>query len=61
MVDTIRRWHQGTDGEEMQVRWEQVPQQENDEDCGVATVMTMVKCSGFEAHENSIPIADTLT
>ena len=41
VVDTIRKWHQGVDGEEMQVRWEQVPQQENDEDCGVAMVMTM--------------------
>ena len=34
-------WYEGKDGDDMQVQWEQVPQQENGEDCGVAMLLAM--------------------
>ena len=41
VVNAIRMWYKGKDGDDMQVQWEQVPQQENGEDCGVAMLLAM--------------------
>ena len=43
VAERIRDWYQQGEAEASgwEVRWEQVPQQENDEDCGVAVLMAM--------------------
>ena len=43
VAERIRDWYQQGEAAASgwEVRWEQVPQQENDEDCGVAVLMAM--------------------
>ena len=41
VADNIRKWNQDEGEEDKGVQWEQVPQQLNQEDCGVAMLMAM--------------------